>query len=222
MKIFRLDPFYDYIKLLKLGLPVGLNQALLTIVSIIIAANISKFNENVLAIQRLGVQYEGFSWGIMYGLSSGVSTYVAQNYGAKQFKRINEVYKISLNISIVFGLIVTVIFMVFAKSLFSFFFKDPYLINEGIVYMRIIGATQVFQCIEIIVQGVLSGMGKIKEQTIVSSVGTVARVPLIYTFAPIFGLHAIWYVISFSMFAKGVVQFIWYKIIWNNELKGEI
>lgn len=83
----------------------------LTIVSIIIAANISKFNENVLAIQRLGVQYEGFSWGILDGLSSGVSTYVAQNYGAKQFKRINEVYKISLNISIVFGLIVTVIFM---------------------------------------------------------------------------------------------------------------
>ncbi|VWL85575.1 MATE family efflux transporter [Oceanivirga miroungae] len=215
MKIFKLDPLERYINLIRIGLPAGISQALFTIISIIIATQISKIDVNALGVQRLGVQFEALSWNISMGVSSAVSTYVAQNYGAKKYDRVNETYKIALISMTVFGLLITAVFVIFARPLFSTFFEEEVYIRYGVSYLRIIGLSQVFQCIEIITAGAFNGMGRVSEPTIIGAVGTGLRIPFVFIFAPIFGLNAIWIIISMSMLLKGVVSYVWYIKSWN-------
>ncbi len=216
MKIFKIDNPYMYLKLIKLGLPSGISQALFSIISIIIAQQISVIDVNVLGVQRVGVQFEAFSWNIAGGVSSAVATYMAQNYGAKNYDRVKEVYRISIKSMIYFGGLITFVFIVFARPLYSAFFQEEKFILYGINYLRIIGLTQIFQCIEIITNGAFNGIGKTKEPTIVGVVGTVLRIPFVYLLSPIFGIDSIWWVISISMLLKGIISYIWFTKQWNS------
>ncbi|PID67285.1 MAG: hypothetical protein CR959_00955 [Fusobacteriales bacterium] len=216
MKIFKIDSPYMYLRLIRLGLPSGISQALFSIISIIIAHKISIIDINALGVQRLGVQFEAFSWNIAGGVSSAVATYIAQNYGAKNYDRVREVYRISIKSMIYFGFLITFIFIAFARPLYSSFFEEEKFINYGVNYLRIIGLTQIFQCIEIITNGAFNGIGKTKEPTIVGVVGTVLRIPFVYLLAPIFGIDSIWWVISISMLLKGIISYIWFTKQWNS------
>lgn len=215
MKLFKLDPFKMYIKLFKIGLPGGISQALFTIIAIILANIIARYDEEVLAVQRLGVQFESFSWNISGGFSSAVATYIAQNYGAKQFNRIKKVYYISLKGITIFSIIITLVFVTCAEPLFRAFLHNERLIQQGINYLTIVGFAQIFQSVEIITNGAFNGIGKINEPTIIGVLGTAARIPLAYFLAPLFGITAIWWVICSTMIVKGTISFILFMYIWN-------
>lgn len=215
MKLFKLDSLKMYIKLLKIGLPSGVSQGLFTAIAIILANIIARYDEEVLAVQRLGVQFESFSWNISGGFSSAVATYIAQNYGAKQFDRIKKVYYISLKGISAFSILITFVFIVFAKPLFSSFLHNERLIQHGINYLTIVGIAQFFQSVEIITNGAFNGIGHINEPTIIGVIGTASRIPLSYIFAPLFGITAIWWVISGTMIIKGIVSFWLFMYIWN-------
>lgn len=215
MKLFKLDSFKMYIKLLKIGLPSGVSQGIFTAIAIVLANIIARYDDEVLAVQRLGVQFESFSWNISGGFSSAVATYIAQNYGAKQFDRIKKVYYISLKGISVFSVIITIVFIGFAKPLFSSFLHNERLIHHGINYLTIVGIAQFFQSVEIITNGAFNGIGHINEPTMIGVIGTASRIPLSYIFAPLFGITAIWWVISGTMIIKGIISFLLFMYIWN-------
>lgn len=215
MKLFKLDSFKMYIKLLKIGLPSGVSQGIFTAIAIVLANIIARYDDEVLAVQRLGVQFESFSWNISGGFSSAVATYIAQNYGAKQFDRIKKVYYISLKGISVFSVIITIVFIGFAKPLFSSFLHNERLIHHGINYLTIVGIAQFFQSVEIITNGAFNGIGYINEPTMIGVIGTASRIPLSYIFAPLFGITAIWWVISGTMIIKGIISFLLFMYIWN-------
>ena len=215
MKLFKLDSFKMYIKLLKIGLPSGVSQGIFTAIAIVLANIIARYDDEVLAVQRLGVQFESFSWNISGGFSSAVATYIAQNYGAKQFDRIKRVYYISLKGISVFSVIITIVFIGFAKPLFSSFLHNERLIHHGINYLTIVGIAQFFQSVEIITNGAFNGIGHINEPTMIGVIGTASRIPLSYIFAPLFGITAIWWVISGTMIIKGIISFLLFMYIWN-------
>lgn len=221
MKLFKLDPFRMYEKLLKIGLPSGVSQGLFTIIAIILANIIARYDEEVLAVQRLGVQFESFSWNISGGFSSAVATYIAQNYGARQFERIKKVYFISLKGITIFSIIITIVFVGFAEPLFRAFLHNERLIRHGINYLTIVGLAQIFQSVEIITNGAFNGIGHINEPTIIGVLGTASRIPLSYIFAPIFGITAIWCVISATMIIKGIISFVLFIYIWNKFIKSK-
>ena len=219
MKLLKFEPISMYIKLLKVGIPGGISQALFTIIGIFLANIIANFNENILAVQRLGIHFESFSWSIAAGLSSAVATYIAQNYGAKKYENIQKIYFTALKGISIFAVLVSIVFIVFAEDLFKAFLKDDFLIKQGVYYIRIIGLTQIFQCIEIITNGAFNGIGEINQPTIIGVIGTSSRVPLAYIFASGFGLISIWWIISATMFIKGMVSLIWFLMIWKKFLK---
>lgn len=218
-KLFRLDPLKMYAKLLKIGLPGGISQGLFTIIAIILANIIAKFDEEVLAVQRLGVQFESFSWNIAGGFSSAVATYIAQNYGARQYDRIKKVYFISLKGISIFSLFITLIFIGFAEPLFRAFLHNERLIRHGINYLTIVGIAQIFQSVEIITNGAFNGIGHINEPTIIGVIGTASRIPLSYIFAPLFGITAVWWVISGTMMVKGIISLFLFLHMWNKFMK---
>ncbi|WP_064616504.1 MATE family efflux transporter [Streptobacillus moniliformis] len=219
MKFFKLDEIKFYRKIIRLGLPSGISQGLFTLISIIIAKMIADVDESILGVQRLGIQFESFSWNIAGGFAAAVATFVGHNYGAGKYDIILKIYKVSVISISGFCLVLTGIFVFFARPLYSMFFIDTRLIEEGVKYLTIIGLAQVPQGIEIITTGAFNGVGKTKEPNIIGIVGTSLRIPIIMITLPTFGLLAIWWTIHFSMVFKGIISALIFIITWKKQLE---
>lgn len=219
LKIFKINRFVVYKNILKLGIPSGISQILFSLISIKIATVISNIDESVLGVQRLGIQFEAFSWNIAAGVSTALSTFVAQNYGAKQYDRLIVGYRKSTFSIFIFGIFISIVFISFGKNLYGLFLKDERLIYEGFKYISIIGLSQSFQSADTLITGTFNGIGKMKEPLVIGVIFKFLRIPLVIFIAPIYGLQGIWWVISINTIAQSIVMFFvfnyTFKKVWN-------
>ena len=198
-------------EVLKMGIPITVQRVTFTIISIIIAKIIVQWGADAIAVQRVGIQIESISYMTIGGLQSAIAAFIGQNYGAKQFKRIHEGYKKALFITVIFGVCISILLIVFPKQLFSIFLTEKASLELGIHYLRIIGFSQVFMCMEIMTIGAFNGIGKTYIPPIFSIIFTAIRIPMALVFSIPFGLNGVWMSIAISSVFKGVVLVLWYK-----------
>lgn len=198
----------------KLGYPVALQSGAFTLFAMFIARRLSYFGDMPIAVQKVGSQIESISWMTANGFATALSAFVGQNFGAKQYERIKEGYVASIKIMFVFGVATSIALIAFAEPIFSIFIPDPAVIPHGAVYLRILGVSQLFMCLEISTGGAFNGLGKTVPPSIVSIIFTGLRVPFAYWLSSeaLLGLNGVWWSISMSSVFKGVIIVVWF--IW--------
>jgi putative MATE family efflux protein len=119
-----------------------------------------------------------------WGLSNAAATLVGQNLGAKQPERAEESVFKTARYNIVFMATVTVLFLVFAEFLLSFFTSDPTVTQYAVRAMRIISAGYVFYGIGMVMANAFNGAGDTWTPTWINLFGFWAfQIPLAYTLA---------------------------------------
>jgi putative MATE family efflux protein len=193
---------------IKLGSPMAIQRIIFTVIGIVIAVIIAKWGANVIAAQKIGLQIEAITFMSVGGLSRAMASFVGQNYGAGLTHRIRLGYWTGIQLACVFGTLTTLLFLLFPYQLMRIFVNDPETISAGVLYLRIVGLSQIFMCIEMISNGAFTGIGKPHVSSIVSIVFTGFRVPLavLLSSSLFFGLAGVWVSISISSFAKGIVS----------------
>ena len=94
--------------------------------------------------------------------NGAIASFIGQNYGAKLYDRILKGYKTAFSISLQLGVFLTVALVVFAEPLAQIFVSDVLTITLTTEYLRIVGLSQAFMCIEIMTSGAFNGIGKTK------------------------------------------------------------
>ena len=190
----------------SLGTPIGIQRVLFTGIGIVIGKIISEFGADAIAAQKIGLQIESISYMTMGGLYGAVASFIGQNYGAQKYDRIDKGYKIAVLIATIFGGITTILFVFFPKYLVDIFISDTRAVEISVNYLKIVGATQIFMCLEIITNGSFNGIGVPKTPSIVSVVFTLIRIPLAYHLSEIYGVNGVWMAITITMFLRGVIS----------------
>jgi Na+-driven multidrug efflux pump len=198
----------------KLGLPVAIQSGLFTIFSMVIARIISNWGPTPIAVQRIGSQIEAISWMTAGGFATALSTFIGQNYGAKKWQRIYKGYYASVGIITIIGIGATLLLIFGARPIFSIFINEKEAIDQGVVYLRILGLSQLFMCIEIISAGAFNGIGKTIPPSFVGVLFNGIRIPASMWLSSIaaLGLTGVWWSISITSIFKGVVLTIWFII----------
>lgn len=201
-------------KITKFGLPVAIQNGMFSIFAMLIARIIAKWGPVPIAVQKVGSQIEAISWMTAGGFSTALSTFVGQNYGAKKFDRIYKGYFSALTIVSFIGIGATCLLIFAAKPVFSIFIQEEEAIKQGVVYLQILGVSQLFMCIEIATSGAFNGLGKTIPPSFISTVFTGLRVPaaLILSSAALLGINGVWWSISISSIFKGVILTTWFII----------
>jgi Na+-driven multidrug efflux pump len=201
--------------IMKLGVPPFLQTGLHAVISMILAKIIAQFGPVAVAVQSIGSQIESISWMTSEGFSSSISAFVGQNYGAKKLERIKDGYKQGIQILGSIGIFASLLLIFAAKFLFAIFVpNDPIAINEGIIYLRILGLSQFFMCIEIGTIGAFNGLGKTLQPTVNGVVLNILRIPAaLILSSTILGLSGVWWSISISSILKGIILFIWFRFV---------
>ena len=100
-------------------------------------------------------------------------------------------------------------FVLFPEAISRMFFHEEEAVRISIGYLQIIGLCEAFMCVELTTVGALSGLGMTKLCSILSVTLTGARIPLAILLSDTaLGVEGIWWALSISSIAKGIVFYI--------------
>ncbi len=202
------------INILKIGWPASVQSTAMALIAIVLNSFISRFGSMPLAVFSIGIQIESIGWMTADGFSVAIASFMGQNLGAENYKRLENGYKESMKIFATIGGIAMVILVLFGGNLTSLFLRDdPAAIAEGARLLAIMGISEMLMTIEIGTNGALNGLGLTKFPAINGLLGNLLRIPLSLFLMPRIGVLGIWISISISMALKGISSIIAYRYI---------
>lgn len=209
VKIKSIPCMYACKKIIKLGFPTTCQNTLFPLISMYLSRLTAAFGDNAVAVQRIGSQVESISWMTTEGFAIAVNSFVAQNYGAKNIKRVKDGIKQSFIILSTWGIFTTLSLVLFANPIFAIFLNEPTVLAMGVSYLTILGLCQLFMCWEILSSSTLNAFGKTIAPAIVSVTCTLLRAPLaIILSATVLALDGIWWSFTISTVLKGAILLI--------------
>lgn len=210
-------------RVVKLGMPAALQSGAFTLIAMVIARILSRWGSTPIAVQNVGSQIESISWMTAGGFQTALSAFVGQNYGARKWDRIHKGYFTAMAVISVIGVITSCILIFLPRPIFSIFIHEEEVILEGIIYLRILGLSQFFMCIEIATAGAFNGIGKTVPPSIVGVAMNALRIPGALLLAVPLGLHGVWWSISISSILKGIILTTWFILYLKRrpEIRGE-
>ena len=217
-----IKPDFEYIgKMVRLGFPPFVQTAIHSGISMILTRIVADFGDTAVAVLNIGSQIESIAWMSAEGFSSAISAFIGQNFGAGKTDRIKKGYYRGIQILGGIGIFASLLLIFGAKPLFTLFTpRDPIAIVEGIKYLRILGTCQFFMCIEIGTAGAFNGIGKTLPPTLIGVIFNISRIPLALALSSTkLGLLGIWWSMSISSIAKGIISPIIYNYVLKNRLE---
>ena len=204
---------------LRLGIPSGVQQMLFSFGNIALQSLVNGYGTSAMAAFGAGSRIETFISIPIMNLGSAVSTFVAQNMGAGETKRVKKGVNASIRISIVLALFVAVIFVLFNKSLISLFNTDSDVVKIGSSYLSILGPFFIFICISCMISSAIRGAGDSIFAMISSVVSLwLVRIPSAFLLSKLFGVNGIWMGIPVGWIVGCTITAVYYKKgIWKSK-----
>ena len=207
-------------KILRIGLPSGIQSSLFSISNVIIQSSVNSFGSTVIAGSSASSSIESFVYTAQNSFSQAAINFVGQNIGARKYDRVIKIFWRCLLLCTVFSLFFGGLTFFFPKPLLGIYITDSVeAISYGVIRMQIFGFTYFIAGLMDITTGTLRGMGKSVLPMIVSILGVCGfRILWIFTLFEIPRFHTItWlflsYPISWSIvfLAQGTLTIVEYK-----------
>lgn len=207
--------------IVRIGFPPAVQDALFSGISMVIARLIAGWGDAAVAVQKVGSQIESISWMTAGGFSTAVNAFVAQNYGAGKRERIKKGYKTAMGIMALWGIFTSFILIAFPEFFFRIFITEKDVLPMGVDYLRIIGISEFFMCMEITTAGAFQGLGKTVPPSVTGIVFNTLRIPgAMLLSSTVLGLNGVWWTLSLSCVLKGLVLPVWFLILFVKYYKS--
>lgn len=205
-------------RMLKIGIPAGLQQLVISSGSSVIQSFTNSFGSTVVAAQSAVIKIDGFITLPMMAIGMAVQTFVGQNVGARREDRIHEGVRLSLKMSISISIILGILLILLSNPFVSLFTTDTEIVRIGAIGLRILGLFYVFMGIEQVITGVARGAGDSIPPMIVSFLNIGVRIIIGYLLA-IKGVavyngeayRGLWYAMDASNVLSAVLMIVYYR-----------
>lgn len=120
----------------------GMQQSVMNFGILMVQGLVNSFGATTMAAFAAAVKIDTFAYLPVQDFGNAYFTFVAQNYGGKDYGRIQKGTKEAFAISIVFSIIISILVCTFAASLMEIFVKaqETAVIACGVQYLRIEGS----------------------------------------------------------------------------------
>ncbi len=215
----------QFMKMLAIGLPAGLQGSLFSISNVIIQSSVNSFGNIVVAGNTAAMTIEGFVYTIMNAFGNAAMTFVGQSMGAEKHELVPKITKRAFICVTVIGLVAGCATYIFRQPLLSVFLSSEDVnASAAAVYgsqRLLMICVPYFVCgIMDVMTGSLRGMGSSTVPMIITIIGVCGlRVVWIYTiFAARHELSVLYLSYPVSWLITAAAQFILYMIIKSRRL----
>ena len=180
LKYFKLDKEIAW-NVIRLGLPSGITQAIMSMAMILVQALTNSFGEQFIAANVIILRVDGFAMLPNFSFGTAITTYAGQNVGAGQYDRVSKGAKQGTVMAIGTSVMITGAILLFGKYLMGIFTDTTSLVELSMNMMRILAAGYIAVAVTQSLSGVMRGAGDTMTPMWISIVQTIIiRVPLAY------------------------------------------
>ncbi len=168
-------------KIIRLGLPSGVTQAIFSMAMIVVQSLTNSFGEMFIAANVIVMRVDGFAMMPNFSFGTAMTTYAGQNVGAKQGDRVDQGAKQGTLIAVGVSAVITSLILVFGKALMGIFTGTPELVELSRNMMGILAVGYIAMAVTQSLSGVMRGAGDTMTPMWISIVTTIfIRVPIAY------------------------------------------
>jgi len=177
-----LKPQASYVRtLIRLGLPSGATQAIMSSAMIIVQSLTNQFGELFIAANVVIMRVDGFAMMPNLSFGTAMSTYAGQNVGAGRYDRVTKGAKQGTIIAVLCSAVITLAILLFGKNLMGVFTETTQLVERSYELMKILAIGYIAMAVTQSLSGVMRGAGDTMTPMWISLITTVfIRVPLAY------------------------------------------
>lgn len=188
-------------KMLKIGLPAGIQSSLFSFSNVLIQSSINSFGSLVVAGNSAGTSIEQFVYISMNAVHQATVSFTSQNTGARKPERINRILFSCLGLVIIVGLIMGIMVNIFAYPLLSIYSADPAVIAAGRERLIWISAPYFLCGVMEIFMGIMRGLG-------------YAITPMVVSLSGACLFRIVWIATIFAQFPSMDVLLLSYPVSW--------
>ena len=200
------------LRLYSVGIPATLNLALPSILISALNGILASFSQVYILVLGIYYKLQTFLYLPANGFIQGMRPLVGFNYGAGEYGRVKQIYRIVLGMSGAIMAVGTGICLAVPGQLIGLFTKNPETIQAGATALRIISAGFIVSSVSVTSSGALEGLGKGTPSLIISlSRYIVVIIPAAFILSRIFGAAGVWNAFWVAELITAAVSFAVYR-----------
>lgn len=201
------------LRLIKMGLPTGVQNSVIAFANVIVQSNINKFGSVAMAGCGSYSKLEGFAFLPITSFSMALTTFIGQNLGAGQYERVKKGARFGILTGVLLAEIVGIILWIFAPILIRIFTGEPDVIAYGVKQMRTESLFYFLLALSHCLAGILRGAGKTNIPMIVMLISwcaiRITYITIMIRLIP--DIRVIFWAYPLTWFISSVVFLIYYK-----------
>lgn len=213
--------FSSYIlkRISRIAIPSIMQQSFISIGQICVQGLVNSYGAIVVAGYSAAFRVHTIALTSMSTMSSALSSFTAQNIGAKKISRVKEGYKaaVAITLSICGGILI--LFLILAPKLIGLFVDSSEsidVINVGTEFLRTLAPFYLVVGLKMVCDGVLRGAGAMKDFMFATFSDLILRVALSFILASIIGYSGIWWAFPLGwIIGTALSVYFYYKGTWK-------
>ncbi len=218
--------FTEFSRMLKIGLPAGVQGMIFSISNVIIQSSINSYGADAIAGSAAALNFEFYCYFIIQGFNGAAISFIAQNYGAGKTDRVHRIFWICMSSSLGFCAAFNWIFAWQSDFFLGIFSNVPEVHHFGTIRMHIVLAFQFLASSYEIAGSSMRGMGKSLTPAVLTVFGTcMLRIIWVYIISPIWNGYDILllvYPVSWMLTGTMVITAYWWtckhKMIYTSKV----
>ncbi len=190
----------------SIGIPASLNNILMSCANIVLNLMLGGYGDTPVAAMGVAMKSNMIVVLLQIGLCAGIQPLIGYNYGARNRKRLLQVFRFTGIFAVVMGSILTAVMVMAKRFVVQAFINDPEVIAYGMQMVIALQLSGPFIGILFLCINTIQGMGK----AIPSLILTVCRqglifIPLIIILNKVVGLNGVIYAQSVADYCSIVI-----------------
>ena len=171
-------------RVIRIGMPAGLTQAIFSCAALVVQSLTNTFGEAVIAANTVIMRVDGFAMMPNFSFGNAMTTYVGQNIGAGEHKRVHESARYGLRIALITCALLVLCLLFLGEYLMRAFTSTEVVIDLGVRMLRLLAVGYLAVAVTQVLSGIMRGAGDTMTPMVISIVTTVVvRVPVAYLLA---------------------------------------
>ena len=210
------------IEICRIAIPSILQQSFISVGNVMIQRVINDFGTSVMAGYAASVKLNNLVITSFTTVGNGMSNYTSQNLGAGKPKRIKEGFKAGIGMVWALCLPLTLLYFFVGEPIVRFFIDNPTpeAISTAIVFLRILSPFYFVVSLKLISDGILRGVGLMKQFMITTFTDLILRVVFAFVLSKLFNEIGIWSAWPFGWIVATVLSVIFYRFSSKSGFKN--
>ena len=213
-------------QILTYGIPTGLQMSIISISDMALQAKINTYETALIVAYGIAAKVEFLGWQLAEAIGTALGTFVGQNVGAGDYKRVRQGVRCAYGIHFVcYGIFCPVVWL-FARPIMGMFTQSAASVAYGVEYMRIFSFFFLIGGTMCIYHNILRASGDVKMTLAMGLSEVVTRISFTFLFTAWMGYWGLWWVSPITWVcavAIGAIRYYsgkWEEIARKNVVSG--